>query len=142
MAIEIIEKKPAELLNRENIVAKVSFDGATPSRADLKKRLAAQLKTDENLVIISKINTAFGKSLAMIKARIYKNEADMKKIERKAVIKKNSKKAEKKEAAEKPAEAPAAKPEEKKEEPKAEEKPAEAKPEEKKEEAAEKPAEK
>ncbi|MBW3013549.1 30S ribosomal protein S24e [Candidatus Woesearchaeota archaeon] len=94
MAIQIIEKKPAELLNRENVVAKMNFDGATPSRADIKNQLAAQLKIDEKLIIISKIKTAFGKSIATIKAHVYKSEADLKKIEKKSTVKKNSKKKE------------------------------------------------
>ena len=129
--MEIIERKPTELLNRENIVARVEFEGATPSRAQLKNQLATKLKAKEELIVVRKINTAFGKSLAIVKAHIYKNEADMKKIEGKSALKRNAKKVEKKEEA--PAAAPAEKPVEKKEEPKAEEKKAEA--------PAEKPAE-
>jgi small subunit ribosomal protein S24e len=133
--MDIIERKPADLLNRENIVARVEFEGATPSRAQLKNQLATKLKTKEELIVVNKVNTAFGKSLAVVKAHVYKNEADMKKMEGKPALKRNAKKEEKKE--EKPAEAaPAAPPaEEKKEEaPAPAEKPAEEpKPEEKKE---------
>jgi len=132
--MEIIERKPTELLNRENIVARVEFEGATPSRAQLKNQLATKLKAKEELVVVRKINTAFGKSLAIVKAHIYKNEADMKKIEGKSALKRNAKKEEKKEEA---APAPVEKPVEKKEEPKAEEK----KEEKKAEAPAEKPAE-
>lgn len=125
--MEIKEKKEQPLLSRTEITAFVSYEGATPSRTDLKKQLASLVKVDEKLIVIRTIDVAYGETTAKIFAYAYKNEEDMKRIETENALKKGAPKEEKKEKA--PAEA---KPEEK-----PAEKPTEAKPEEKKEEGKE-----
>jgi ribosomal protein S24E len=125
MAITIKNTDEKPLLARKEVEAHMVFEGkATPSNADVAKAIASELKTDEKLVVVKHIYTAFGSCEADIAAYVYDNEEALKKFEPK------EKKAEKKEG-----EAPA-------EEAKPAEKPAEAPKEEKKEEApAEKPAE-
>jgi len=141
MQIDIKEKKEMPLLSRMNVRAELSYDGATPSRTEIKKLIASNIGADEKLLVIKKVETAYGARKAGVEGHVYKNEEDMKKTEKEYLLKRDVK--EKKEK--KPAEA-----KEKKEEAKPEDKPAEdkkeqAKPEEKtekkKEEKQEKPAE-
>ncbi|MBW3010687.1 hypothetical protein KY326_00525 [Candidatus Woesearchaeota archaeon] len=122
MKIDIIDKKDESLFQRETITAKCEFDNATPSRLELRNRLAAQLGVKENLVVIKNVFTDFGARSGRIEACVYKSEEALKKVESEKMIKKHTPKQEEKPAeeaapAEKKEEAPAEKPaEEKKEE--------------------------
>jgi small subunit ribosomal protein S24e len=131
MNLKILEQKEEPLLSRKEIKAELFFEGtATPSNAEVGKNIASQLKVDEKLVVIKKIDTHYGSTEAIVTARAYDSAEAKEKIEPKD---KKAEKAKAEAAKEKPAE-------EKKEEAPKEEKPAE----EKKEEAPkeEKPAEK
>jgi ribosomal protein S24E len=112
--MKIIEKKENPLLSRTELLAEITFEKATPSNEEIKKQIASELKTDENLVVVKNIDTHFGSMNATVIAFVYNSKEDIEKIEPKPKEKKGAKK-----PAEKPAEAP------KKETPK-EEKPAEA----------------
>ena len=139
MKCEIVTKIDNPLMKRVEIVGNLTFNAATPSNNDVKKELAAQMKSKEENVQVKNIYTAFGESTANFSAYVYKSEEDLKKYTpvtkaMKDAVKKATEEA-KKAAEEAKAEKPA---EEKKEEKPAEEKPAEKKKEEPKE---EKPAE-
>ena len=137
MAVTIKKTEEKPLLARKEVDAHVVFEGkATPSNAEVAKAIASELKTDEKLVVVKHIYTAYGSSEAEIEAYVYNTDEDLKKIEPK------KKKAEKKEGEAPAEEAKEAPKEEKKEEAPKEEKkeePAkeEAKPEDKKEAKAE-----
>ncbi|MBD3263375.1 30S ribosomal protein S24e [Candidatus Woesearchaeota archaeon] len=129
MDIKITDKKENVLLNRTEIKADIEHVGKpTPSRAEIKEKLAAMLSSDKNLVIIRKLEQDFG-SKTKCTAMQYKTRDDLEKIEQKYLLKRDEKKPkEKKEAKpeEKPAEAPKEEKAEKKEEKeKPEEKPKE-----------------
>ncbi len=79
--MEIIEKKENKPLFRQEIIAKESYSGSTPSRKDLRKKIADNLKSKEDLVVIKKIDNSFGFSEARITAYIYSDQEKMKKIE-------------------------------------------------------------
>jgi len=127
MNLKILEQKDEPLLSRKDITAEVIFDSSvTPSNAEVKKNIASQTKSDEKLVVVKKIDAAFGATKAVVRAYVYTSEKEM------TVIEPKDKKAEaakaeaaKKEAAAKPAEEKKEAPkeekkEEKKEEPKKE----------------------
>jgi len=125
--MKIIEKKENPLLSRTEVSAEAVFEKATPSKADIKKQIASELKADENLVVVKNIYTDYGSPSAKITAFVYNSKEAMEKTEPKP--KKEAKKAGAKpaEGGEKPA-AEAPKEEKKAEEPpKKEEKPAEEK---------------
>lgn len=111
MKIDIIDKKEEALFQRETITARCEFDNVTPSRLELRNRLAAQLGVKEDLVIIKNIFTTFGARSGKIEACVYKDETALKKAESDKSIKKNTPKKE-----EKPSEEEAAPAAEKKEE--------------------------
>ena len=94
------------MLSRVDVVAKISFHGATPSNEELRKSIAAKLKADESLTVIKHIYTEFGSQEADVEAFVYDDKKVM------AVLEKKAKKQKEKEA--KQAEAKEAPVEEKK----------------------------
>jgi small subunit ribosomal protein S24e len=120
MKLEVTDKKQDVLFGREVVHLKATFEGQTPSRLDIKKKLATQLKVDADTVIVRKVDQGFGEASVSCEAYVYAKKEDVrdsKKYVTKNVI-----------------------PEAPKEEPK-EEKKEEAAPEAKAEEAKEAPAE-
>jgi len=81
MNVEILDKKENILLSRTEINGSVGFEGATPSKADLGKKLAEILKIDGKLIVIKNLETHYGSTKADFLAYSYLNEEDMKKIE-------------------------------------------------------------
>lgn len=151
MDFEIKEKKENNLLERTEVSAIVSFDGATPPIQQMRDIVVQKLGCNPDLMVIRKVEPGFGERKVSLRIHIYKSPDRMKTIEEKYVLKRNNlaeeEKKEEKPKEEKPEapkeekkeEAPKEeKKEEKKEEPKPEEKKEEPKAEEKKE---EKPAE-
>ncbi len=118
MKLNLIDEKAAPLLSRKRLKFEIDYSGGkTPSRADVRKMIAAAQKVKEDLVVIRHIYPKFGKSLAKVIVHLYDTVEDLKKYE---VVIKDIKEKEKKEEANSaaPQEAPK---EEKKEEAKKEE---------------------
>ena len=156
MKLELIKEKEVPILSRKRYTYLTDADGTTPSRMDLMKEIAKQLKIDEKLVVIKHIYPQYGSKKVKLIVNVYKNEKDKKKFEHKSLVGKHEKKTkaqieqEEKEKVDKEAEAQKKKEEadvakqemkeeaEHKKEEAAEEKPEEAPAEDKKE---EKPAE-
>ncbi len=90
MKLEIIKERETPLLSRTRVTLKAEYEGATPSRLELKKLVANKIKSDEKLVVLKHIYTRFGKNSAKIIAHIYQNEKDMKKLEHSKLIEKHS----------------------------------------------------
>jgi len=99
MKLEIAKERDTPLLSRKRVTLNLEYEGATPSRLDLKKAVAKKLGSKENLTIIRHVYTRFGKQKAKIIAHVYEKEEDMKAIEFSKVVSKHQEKEEKKEAA-------------------------------------------
>ena len=64
------------------IKAEVSHIGKpTPSKEEIKKDLAKEAKTKEDLIVIKKTDTQFGSGNSIVTAYIYDSKEDLKKIE-------------------------------------------------------------
>lgn len=111
MEIKVIEKRTNPLLKRREIMFKVSHEGATPSREEVKNKLAAMLNAKKELVIIERMLSEYGKRETHGYAKIYKSEKHAREIERAHIIQRNAPKTEEK-AEVKPAEEEMEKPEE------------------------------
>ncbi|HLC65909.1 MAG TPA: hypothetical protein VJI46_07345 [Candidatus Nanoarchaeia archaeon] len=81
MKVDIITKKENPLLKRAEINAVVTFQGATPPAAELKKAVAMTAKGPEELIVIRKVENAFGVSKAKVNAVLYEDAASMKNYE-------------------------------------------------------------
>lgn len=89
MNINIIEKNENKLLARTEVVAKVTFEGATPKRHNVQVALAKELKAKEDMVIINSTKTSFGEASAKVFANVYDNAETMAKLERQNLIEKH-----------------------------------------------------
>lgn len=89
MDLTIKTQSENPLLNRKEIVAKISFEGNTPKRKDVQEELSKKAKVEEKLLIIKKIDTTFGETSALVTAYAYENEEVMKRNERKNLVEKH-----------------------------------------------------
>lgn len=108
MELKIIDEHKNVLLKRKEITFEVNHSQtkSTPSRVELRNKLAETLKTKPELIYIKRVETKMGTMLATGKANAYDSIEQAKRVEPKYIIARNTPAAEKKE--EKPeAEAPA-----------------------------------
>ena len=103
MELKILEDKQKPLLARRELLVEVSFDNKTPSRLEMRKKLAENLKISEEIIIIKNIETQFGYRKANVIAHVYQNKKDLESVEPKHIKKRHLSKEEKKVEA-KPAE--------------------------------------
>lgn len=86
METKITNKTENKLLKRTEIEGTLAFQGATPSNKELAAELAKQLKTQEELIEIKKIDTKFGTMTASFKAHIYADKDTLMKTEPKKKV--------------------------------------------------------
>lgn len=116
MELQIIKDKTNPLLKRREISLKIINKG-TPSRVEVKNKLAALANSKPELIVIERLNTLFGKQEILGTASIYENEERLKQLAHQHLVARGMPKAPEEKAAEAPAaEAkpevkPAAKPE-------------------------------
>ena len=116
MNVNVISKTDNAVLERKEIEAEVSFDGATPSRNDIRKAISSKVGINPDLMVLREISSSFGKQSVKVIAHAYSKKEQMLKTEPEYMIKRYA-----------PAEQTKAE-EPKEEKPKAEAKPKEEKP--------------
>jgi len=90
MEIKIIERKENKLLSREEIYVIIEHPGqATPTREELRKKIAAMLGVDEKLVVVKKILSAFGMPVSRAYINVYKDENVLRRVEPLYILKRN-----------------------------------------------------
>jgi len=89
MDIKILEDKNNVLLNRRELDFTVKYEGSTPSRNDIRNKLAAMLNAPLELLIIQKVVTEYGMQEAKGYAKLYEEEVRMKEIEHEYVLTRN-----------------------------------------------------
>lgn len=100
MSLKLIVTKEFEnfLLNRKQVDFKLLHQKMpTPSRAEVKSKLAAQFNVDPERIIISKLTPKYGQEFTIGVAKIYDSPEHAQKIELKYMLKRNQPK-EKKES--------------------------------------------
>lgn len=91
MDIEIKDKIENPLLNRTEVHFDCVYQGeSTPKIMDVKNKLVAMLDADKNLLVVDKVLPKFGEGTAEGYAKIYDNEENLKEIEQKHVLEKNT----------------------------------------------------
>ena len=81
MDLEIIEKKENDLLEREEYRVKIIFDGATPSREEIRNAIISKVGKDSELLVIKKVEQKASEKKLYVDVYIYKDKLTMKKIE-------------------------------------------------------------
>ena len=90
MDIRIIKDKKNLLLNRRELDFVVRYEGSTPSRSDVKNKLAAMLNAPLELLVVQRIKTEYGMQEAKGYAKLYEDAARMKEVELEHVLKRNA----------------------------------------------------
>ncbi len=106
MELQIIKDKKNPLLNRREVSLKIVNKG-TPSRIEVKNKLAAMANSKPELIVIEQLNTAFGKQEIMGAASIYESEERLKQLAHQHLVARDAPKPTEEKAAEASA-APAA----------------------------------
>jgi small subunit ribosomal protein S24e len=88
MKIEVIDEKENPLLHRKELTCIVSFEGATPSRKEIVKNVAATKGMNEGLVVADSISQTFGKQEAKCYVKLYEKENFKEAIEQKHILEK------------------------------------------------------
>ncbi|KKH50890.1 30S ribosomal protein S24 [Methanosarcina sp. 1.H.T.1A.1] len=89
MDIKILKDKNNALLNRRELDFIVKYEGSTPSRSDVRNKLAAMLNAPLELLIIQRINTEYGMQESKGYAKLYEDASRMKAVELEYVLKRN-----------------------------------------------------
>ena len=98
MKIKVISNQRNELLKRNEVRFSVDHkESGTPSRAEVKQKLAASLDVDEQKIIIKKYETKTGSMVAEGEANVYDSAEQARGTEPKYIIIRNTPKTEKKE---------------------------------------------
>lgn len=100
MEIEIEGRHKNILLHREELNFEILNAVKTPSREEVRKKLAAQMGVNEELVIVDEIEHEFGSTRVYGFAKKYDSAEELKKVEPSHVRKRHGEKDEKPAAAE------------------------------------------
>ena len=92
MEIKVLEEKNNPLLQRREVHFSVSQNLGTPSRQEIKNKLAAYLNSKPELVIIERMKQEFGKRETTGYAKIYETVDRLKNVETEHIIQRNEKK--------------------------------------------------
>lgn len=92
MELQILNDKENPMLNMREILLKINK--ATPSRKEVKNKLAALLNSRPELIVIERLDGVFGKQEVIGRARIYQSEEDLKQLVHKHLIARDAKKEE------------------------------------------------
>ena len=100
MDFQITSDRRNELLKRRELSFTLGYTGSTPSRSEVMGKVSAILNLDEKKVVLDSVKTRFGERKMLGIARVYDDEAMMKKTERPYLMERGKPKA--KEGAEAP----------------------------------------
>jgi small subunit ribosomal protein S24e len=91
MEIKITSQKYNPMLKRKEVDVQIEHGeiGSTPPRKDIRKAVAVELKTDENIVFVKKFETKTGTHTAVGVANIYDSIEQAKLIEPEYIVKRN-----------------------------------------------------
>jgi small subunit ribosomal protein S24e len=93
MKIELVSEKDNPLLERKEVVVKVSDYGATPSRTDLLEELPKILKgANKEGVYIEKVDQHYGRKQTLVMAHVYASRESLEKHIHKKLLRTSGKK--------------------------------------------------
>jgi len=92
MEVKIVSTKGNPLLKRKEVDFRVEHGpkGKTPTRLEVKKAVAAELKTSEEMIFVKRMQTMTGTNTAVGIANVYETVEQAKFIEPKYIRKRNS----------------------------------------------------
>ncbi len=92
MEIQIIRDKTNPLLKRRELSLKIQNKG-TPSRIEVKNKIAALANSRPELIVIERLETVFGKQEVAGAASIYETEGRLKRVAHQHLVARDAPKA-------------------------------------------------
>ena len=93
MKIEILKETENKTLARKEVEFRIDHQGSTtPSRADVRDKIVAQYDASASTVVVRSLDTKFGVGISKGIARIYNDEAQMKRVELNHILKRHESK--------------------------------------------------
>ncbi|HMK45221.1 MAG TPA: 30S ribosomal protein S24e [Methanocella sp.] len=92
MEIKVLEERNNPLLQRREVKFSVSHNLGTPSRQEIKDKIAAYLNSKPELVIVERMRTQFGKRETRGYAKIYETPERLNRVETEHIVQRNEKK--------------------------------------------------
>ncbi len=89
MRIEVVSKNDNKLFDRVDVSFLVKEVSATPSRVEIRKKLAAVISAKDDCVIVDKLVTQYGSTDVRGVARVYSSNAELRKNEAGFLVKRN-----------------------------------------------------
>lgn len=91
MKVRITSDKKNPLLKRREVCFRIEHEqlGRTPPRLDVRKAIAAELKTSEDLVFVKRVQTKTGTRTAVGMANVYESIERAELIEPEYIMKRN-----------------------------------------------------
>jgi len=77
------------LLKRKEVYCRLSFEGKTPSRSEVRAKIAGLMNAEPERAVVDYIKTEFGKTEARCYVKIYDTVEDLQKIEEGHIIERN-----------------------------------------------------
>lgn len=93
MEVTVEKDNQNPVLKRKEVHIKLKYDSQTPSRTDMRQKLAGLYATNAENVVVDYIKPEFGMGEANCYAKIYDNVEDLNRFESKHIIKRNAPKA-------------------------------------------------
>ncbi len=95
MKIEILRERANKPLRRKEVEFRIDhIGGTTPSRPDVRNKIAAKFDADPETVVVKILKTVYGAGITHGRAHIYENKSDVRTIEHEYLLKRHEKKEE------------------------------------------------
>lgn len=89
MEVYVEKERHNPLLKRREVYCRLSFEGKTPSRKEVRAKIAGLMNAEPERVVVDYIKTEFGKTEASCYVKIYETVEDLQKIEEEHIIERN-----------------------------------------------------
>ncbi len=92
--MKLIEEKEEPLFKRKILKFEIEENRATPSRKEVKEMISKYLNADQDLIVIEKIRSTYGKPKFIITVKQYFDKEALKRLEPKYIFTREEKKEE------------------------------------------------
>ncbi|WP_290725900.1 30S ribosomal protein S24e [Archaeoglobus sp.] len=89
MEVYVEKERYNPLLKRREVYCRLSFEGKTPSRSEVRAKIAGLMNAEPERAVVDYIKTEFGKTEARCYVKIYDTIEDLQKIEEEHIIERN-----------------------------------------------------
>jgi ribosomal protein S24E len=85
MNVEILSSKENQIMGRKEVEATVSFDSATPKRAELKSAIGGKIAANPDLMVVRSVKPSFGMKSVKVLSYVYSSKESLMSVEPKHI---------------------------------------------------------